>query len=84
MFVSKRTVGPVGAGGATSCAMVEGASGSACCAAGADVAGESVVVAVAGGVVAPGVVDCAKAMAELRAIVQVRMRSAKFGVFIPC
>ncbi len=40
------------------------------------------VVPAAGGVVELGV-DCAKAMVELRAIVQVRMRSAKFGVFIP-
>ena len=85
MVVSKSTVGPVGAAGGRSCAMVDGASGSAsCCAAGVAVVVDVVAAPVAGGVVEPGVVACAKAMVELRAIVQVRMRSARFGVFIPC
>jgi hypothetical protein len=44
---------------------------------------EGIVEGVAGGVVVSGVVDCAKAAEEQRASVQIRVRSAKVGVFIP-
>src|SRR3984957_11541892 len=77
MVVSKRTVGPVGTAGGSSCAIVEGASGRAS-GDGAFAGGATVAGGVGWG--ASGGADCAKAIAgqKSRASAQKKCRGERF------